>query len=147
MLQGVNDSDADARELVRLLDGIPAKVNLIPFNPWPGRPLRVLLEQPHSRLCRDRRGGRPCLAGAHAARPGHPGGLRPAQDGERAAASAASRRVIGADRLGTPRQRLIVGFLAIVGVLALAVLVAASSAASGSPASAAPSRPCPSASC
>jgi 23S rRNA (adenine2503-C2)-methyltransferase len=38
MLQGVNDSDADARELVRLLRGLPAKVNLIPFNPWPGAP-------------------------------------------------------------------------------------------------------------
>lgn len=38
MLQGVNDSDADARELVRLLSGVPAKVNLIPFNPWPGAP-------------------------------------------------------------------------------------------------------------
>jgi 23S rRNA (adenine2503-C2)-methyltransferase len=36
MLKGVNDSDADARELARLLQGIPAKVNLIPFNPWPG---------------------------------------------------------------------------------------------------------------
>ncbi len=36
MLKGVNDSPADARELVRLLRGIPAKVNLIPFNPWPG---------------------------------------------------------------------------------------------------------------
>ncbi len=38
MLKGVNDSDADARELVRLLRAhrIPAKVNLIPFNPWPG---------------------------------------------------------------------------------------------------------------
>jgi 23S rRNA (adenine2503-C2)-methyltransferase len=36
MLKGVNDSDADARELVRLLKGIPAKINLIPFNPWPG---------------------------------------------------------------------------------------------------------------
>ncbi|MEM6531767.1 MAG: 23S rRNA (adenine(2503)-C(2))-methyltransferase RlmN, partial [Myxococcota bacterium] len=36
MLDDVNDSDAEARELVRLLDGIPAKVNLIPFNPWPG---------------------------------------------------------------------------------------------------------------
>jgi 23S rRNA (adenine2503-C2)-methyltransferase len=36
MLKGVNDSPADARELVRLLQGIPAKVNLIPFNPWPG---------------------------------------------------------------------------------------------------------------
>jgi 23S rRNA (adenine2503-C2)-methyltransferase len=36
MLKGVNDSDRDARELVRLLRGIPAKINLIPFNPWPG---------------------------------------------------------------------------------------------------------------
>lgn len=36
MLKGVNDSDADAHELVRLLKGIPAKVNLIPFNAWPG---------------------------------------------------------------------------------------------------------------
>jgi len=36
MLKGVNDSPAEARELVRLLAGIPAKVNLIPFNPWPG---------------------------------------------------------------------------------------------------------------
>ena len=36
MLKDINDSDADARELVRILKGIPAKVNLIPFNPWPG---------------------------------------------------------------------------------------------------------------
>ena len=36
MLKDVNDSLADARELVRLLKGIPAKINLIPFNPWPG---------------------------------------------------------------------------------------------------------------
>ncbi|HWB50709.1 MAG TPA: 23S rRNA (adenine(2503)-C(2))-methyltransferase RlmN [Stellaceae bacterium] len=38
MLNGVNDSPAEARELVRLLKGVPAKVNLIPFNPWPGAP-------------------------------------------------------------------------------------------------------------
>jgi 23S rRNA (adenine2503-C2)-methyltransferase len=38
MLKGVNDSPGDAHELVRLLAGIPAKVNLIPFNPWPGAP-------------------------------------------------------------------------------------------------------------
>ena len=38
MLKGVNDSPAEARELVRLLKGVPAKVNLIPFNPWPGAP-------------------------------------------------------------------------------------------------------------
>lgn len=36
MLKGVNDSAADAKALVRLLKGIPAKINLIPFNPWPG---------------------------------------------------------------------------------------------------------------
>ena len=36
MLRGINDSDADARALVRLIAGLPAKVNLIPFNPWPG---------------------------------------------------------------------------------------------------------------
>jgi len=38
MLKGVNDSMADAKQLVRLLRGIPAKINLIPFNPWPGSP-------------------------------------------------------------------------------------------------------------
>ena len=38
MLKGINDSDADARRLVELIKGIPAKVNLIPFNPWPGAP-------------------------------------------------------------------------------------------------------------
>ncbi len=38
MLKGINDSDADARELVRILTPIHAKVNLIPFNPWPGAP-------------------------------------------------------------------------------------------------------------
>ncbi len=38
MLKGVNDRPADARELVRLLKGVPAKINLIPFNPWPGAP-------------------------------------------------------------------------------------------------------------
>ncbi len=36
MLRGINDSEAEAHELVRLIAGIPAKVNLIPFNPWPG---------------------------------------------------------------------------------------------------------------
>jgi 23S rRNA (adenine2503-C2)-methyltransferase len=36
MLKGVNDSPAEAKALVRLLKGLPAKINLIPFNPWPG---------------------------------------------------------------------------------------------------------------
>jgi len=38
MLKGVNDSLAEARDLVSLLKGVPAKINLIPFNPWPGSP-------------------------------------------------------------------------------------------------------------
>jgi 23S rRNA (adenine2503-C2)-methyltransferase len=38
MLKGVNDSDEDARRLVKLIRGIPAKINLIPFNEWPGAP-------------------------------------------------------------------------------------------------------------
>ncbi len=38
MLKGVNDSDADARALARLVAGLPAKFNLIPFNAWPGAP-------------------------------------------------------------------------------------------------------------
>jgi len=40
MLDGVNDSDQDARRLLRHIRGIPAKVNLIPFNEWPGAPYR-----------------------------------------------------------------------------------------------------------
>jgi len=38
MLKGINDTPADARALVKLLEGIPAKINLIPFNEWPGAP-------------------------------------------------------------------------------------------------------------
>ena len=38
MLKGINDSDEDAHRLIKLISGIPAKINLIPFNPWPGSP-------------------------------------------------------------------------------------------------------------
>jgi 23S rRNA (adenine2503-C2)-methyltransferase len=41
MLKGVNDSPAEARALVKLLRVVPAKVNLIPFNPWPGSEYEV----------------------------------------------------------------------------------------------------------
>jgi len=40
MLQGVNDSDEDAHRLMQLIEGIPAKINLIPFNEWPGAPYK-----------------------------------------------------------------------------------------------------------
>ena len=44
MLKGVNDSPSDAKALVRLIAGIPAKVNLIPFNAWPGAPYECSTE-------------------------------------------------------------------------------------------------------
>lgn len=44
MLKGVNDSPADAKKLVDLIKGIPAKINLIPFNPWPGTELECSTE-------------------------------------------------------------------------------------------------------
>lgn len=40
MLEGVNDSEEDAHRLVKLIEGIPAKINLIPFNEWPGAPYK-----------------------------------------------------------------------------------------------------------
>jgi 23S rRNA (adenine2503-C2)-methyltransferase len=52
MLKGVNDSEAEAHELVRLIAGLPAKVNLIPFNPWPGSHY-----EPSSRSALDRFAG------------------------------------------------------------------------------------------
>jgi len=36
MLKDINDSEAEARDLIKLISGIPSKINLIPFNPWPG---------------------------------------------------------------------------------------------------------------
>ena len=52
MLDGVNDSPAEARALTRLLRGIPAKVNLIPFNPWPGAPYQCATEDAIRRFAR-----------------------------------------------------------------------------------------------
>ncbi|WP_376100241.1 23S rRNA (adenine(2503)-C(2))-methyltransferase RlmN [Roseomonas sp. CCTCC AB2023176] len=52
MLDGVNDSEAEARELVRLLHGLPAKVNLIPFNPWPGSPYKTSKREAIQRFAR-----------------------------------------------------------------------------------------------
>ncbi len=40
MLHGINDSDEDAHQLMKLIEGIPAKINLIPFNEWPGAPYK-----------------------------------------------------------------------------------------------------------
>ncbi len=71
MLRGVNDSEAEARELVRLIRGIPPKVNLIPFNPWPGSPYRTTPPRRSSvRADRERCGL--CQPDPAAARAGHP---------------------------------------------------------------------------
>ncbi len=52
MLKDVNDSEADARELLRLIKGIPSKINLIPFNPWPGAPYECSTDQQIKRFAR-----------------------------------------------------------------------------------------------
>ena len=85
MLNGVNDSDEDARRLVELIEGIPAKINLIPFNEWPGAPYKRV-EQPHPRLCRYRLQGGLCQPDPHAARRGYHGRLRAAEIRDRAGA-------------------------------------------------------------
>ena len=90
MLKGVNDSLDDAKELVRLLKGIPAKINLIPFNPWPGTQIRMLRLGADREILRIRVQRRLCLAGAHAARARHPRRLRPAQERDRESCRRAS---------------------------------------------------------
>jgi len=50
MLKDVNDSPADAKKLCQLIQGIPAKINLIPFNPWPGAPYRCSSEAAMARF-------------------------------------------------------------------------------------------------
>ena len=93
MLKGVNDSPAEARELVRLLKGIPAKINLIPFNPWPGSVVRVLGLGYDRALLRYRLQRRLRQPGADAARSRYPGRVRPTQErnGETAGSSDAGR--------------------------------------------------------
>ena len=97
MLKGVNDSIADAKALVRLLKGIPAKINLIPFNPWPGSKYECSDWEQIEKFSAGRVRRRLCLAGAHAARPRHSRRLRPAQERDREAVRA---RAHGAARHG-----------------------------------------------
>ncbi len=90
MLDGVNDSDEDARRLVNLIRGIPAKINLIPFNEWPGAPYRRSPDDAYPRLRDDRHEGRLCRADPHAPGRGHHGRLRPTQERERTRAEVGS---------------------------------------------------------
>ena len=82
MLKGINDSAADARELVRLIAGLPAKVNLIPFNPWPGSAYETSTASRDRPVREHRDGRRVFLAGPQPARPGYPGGVRAVADGQ-----------------------------------------------------------------
>ena len=83
MLKGVNDSLDDAKLLVKLLKGIPAKINLIPFNPWPGTQVRMLGLGADRKILRIHLQRRLFLAGAHPARPRHSRRLRPVEVGDR----------------------------------------------------------------
>ena len=87
MLKGINDSDADARELVRILDSDPRQGEPDPIQSLAGRALRVQLEQPHPSLRRDRERRRPQRPGAHAARSRHPCRVRSVEECERAGPS------------------------------------------------------------
>jgi 23S rRNA (adenine2503-C2)-methyltransferase len=97
MLKDKNDSDEDARELVRLIKKykLPAKVNLIPFNPWPGAPLRMLKPGTGEALFGHHLRGGHFRPGAHPARARHRGGVRTAED---AGAEAEPRRAGPAGR-------------------------------------------------
>ena len=92
MLKGVNDSDADARELVRLLTPLHAKVNLIPFNPWPGAPYECSSNNRMHRFAEIVNDGGLSAPDPHAARPRHLRRLRPAQERQPARAAGEGRR-------------------------------------------------------
>ncbi len=72
---------------MRLIAGIPAKVNLIPFNPWPGSAYVPSTRERLDGFARDGDGGRVLEPGAHAAGAGYPGGVRAVTDRERANAA------------------------------------------------------------
>ena len=95
MLKDINDTPADARELVRLLKGIPAKINLIPFNPWPGAPYECSDWERNREIFRYRVQCGLCEPGAHPARAGHTRCLRSVEerDGKAAGAGTAGLRV------------------------------------------------------
>ena len=98
MLKGVNDSPAEAKALVRLLKGLPAKINLIPVQSLARKRVRMLGLGDDRALLRDRLRRRLREPGAHATRPRHPRRLRAAQERERKAArprTADARREFG----------------------------------------------------
>ena len=102
MLKGVNDRLGDAHALVKLVRNIPAKINLIPFNPWPGTRYECSDWDEIEKFSEVVFNGRLCVAGAHAARARHPGGLRAIEERER---EALRPRAAGAARHGDDRLK------------------------------------------
>ena len=121
MLDGVNDSDAEAKDLVRLLKGLPAKVNLIPFNPWPDAGYRCSSPERIEAFARIVRARRLSLAGAHAARPGYSSRLRPAENCERTPAK--TRIGNGLMKRLLVRNLATIGFFTLLLTIGLGVLV------------------------
>ena len=99
MLKGVNDSLADARELVRLMKGIPAKINLIPFNPWPGAPYECAEWEQIEKFAEIVNRAGYASPSAHRAAANH-GRLRPAQKRKR---QGTRERTDGGDAVGRTR--------------------------------------------
>ena len=102
MLKGVNDSVADAKALVRLLAKIPAKINLIPFNPWPGAPFECSDWEQIEKFAEVVNRAGYASPVRTPARPRHHGGLRAAEEREREAAQRAAAGVIPAKRESRP---------------------------------------------
>ena len=104
MLKDKNDSDEHARELVRLIRHyrLPAKVNLIPFNPWPGAPYECSTDERIRSVQQYRVRSRHLGAGADAARPRHRCRLRPAEDRRRTQAPEPRSRLTCSRRCAEP---------------------------------------------
>ena len=106
MLKGVNDSIADAKALVRLLAKIPAKINLIPFNPWPGAPYECSDWEQIEKFAEVVNRAGYASPVRTPARPRHHGGLRAIEERQHQAARQRAARHAGLGTLRPGERRL-----------------------------------------